>query len=761
MSTYKELMEKAKQPQNSAGSFNYLNQSPLDLDYLIHTLRNPTPDISVQKVLGFIYHYIPYVKYEHNLRVVFSSFLNNPVCFGKNVPSFEDNYLIVEVFKLIADKKLKVSQPTLPLKTFYDVILKELQHFVLFNPENSWKVLPVIAGLFLSNELRDELYTQANIVEYKWFFSDWDSTLDRLFKKCFQFSVSASTSPEIVKLSIVSLAVKYRRSEDLKLYTGRLGPAFLIRSLVELVYGLGSFSSAFAYSRFSWTNPQDPSLDEFLKNNVFQKPVVKHLNRLSFLLETLLGDLPHDLASFELIMDVASHLLVFNRQMNHFTAHQPLLNVDVIKEDNQYQLQYWFLLKGILFSQIIIFQGILTRFVSIKTHHVSFFNQFFTGGRVARMENEYRQICTKIIHSLYYLNFVLMAIGQGGFDGYNFVYYLCLEVVLQNNRKAEFEMFSRYLIGDYNEVNLHPEVLQRDYIARCKVLFALGLWENYLQEYKPKDPEFVDFVFRTTFDLVKSPSDYALTEAGHSVLLVHFSNKDNTKHSMKQVLEYFELLLSQFPSVLSPAQLSVGVETLGKKIMSSPVFYDHQSFYENSADEFLEFVFFKCASTTPGQTIRKSTNSTFLSAQPIMEIDAESTMSQLEKDANTDIVDENKTKKPKDSVEFSVIATSQKSPEAQFTNRAVPETSREAVISAFLNIIPYLPLNIFVRWLQKIWGLIDLSNFEERKFLTEKLWKILSENLDLNRCELAYVWWYETKGAVETNMGNKQTLFKL
>ena len=34
---------------------------------------------------------------------------------------------------------------------------------------NSWKILPIITGILLSNELRDQLYTEVNFVEYKWF----------------------------------------------------------------------------------------------------------------------------------------------------------------------------------------------------------------------------------------------------------------------------------------------------------------------------------------------------------------------------------------------------------------------------------------------------------------------------------------------------------------------------------------------------------------------------------------------------------------
>lgn len=746
MSTFRELMG-----QNGSvnSSFTQLNQSPLDLDYLIHTLRNPTLDTTVQKVLGYIYNYIPYVKVEHNLRVIFSSFLNNKVCFGDNVPSYEDNYLIIEVFKLITDKKLKVSQPTLSVKAYYTVLLKELQSFVSYDPlRNSWKALPILSGLWLSNQLRDQLYTKHNFLQYKWFFSDWDEQADALFKKCLRFTLSRSTPPNISNLSLLSLALKYNTKENIDDYLGKIPRSVVTLGLSDLVFG-----DAQRYHLFGDTGPHDPNWEIFVKENVLQKPALKHLNRLAFLLESLLQDLTYTEQNFQLIMHLASTMLDFNKRLNYFTAALRFLNVgsEEVTDENTFQAQYILLLKGFLFFEVIVFQGVLSRFVSLKNVSLGY-SLFRPRQHVSRIESEYRQIGQLILHSLYYLNFVLMTIGQGGFDGYNFVYYVCLEVCLQNNTQSQFETFTQYLIGDYNEVNLYFEALNRNYVARCKVLFVLGLWENYLQMVKNKNPRFVEFVFRTAFDLARNPhiQDHLLVEATHSVLLVYFTNKEDTSHDLEQVLNYFEILADQFPRILSANQLSVAVETLGKKIMLTPIIYENNGVHRTSVDEFLEFVFFKCQNTRPGQRIEKSSESVFTSAQPIQEIDAASTMSQLKKlnSDQTDIVKHNKRKKPKDLAGVNLLPQTPRDPRENFTKREVPETSREALIVAFLNIIPYLPLNIFVRWLDKIWLLIMASNAAERAYLTDKLWQVLSNNLDYNRCKLAYPWWYETKNAV-------------
>lgn len=757
MSTYKELSQ-----QRTAGnlSFAHSSQTALDLDYLIHTLRHPTPDTTVQKVLGYIYNYIPYVKVEHNLRVILASFLNSPVCFGSNVPSYEDNYLIIEVFKLITDTKLKVSQPTLSIKTFYEVLLKELQNFQLFDPiRNSWKVLPIISGVWLSRDLRDKLYTDNNILEFKWFFHDWDQKSDLLFKKSLQYSLSAAAPDNVTHLSIMSLALKYNVRENLGDYLVGIRGRFLIAKLDELIFGLGSNSRLYRY--FGQTGPEDPNRDEFLRKNVLQRPVVKHMNRLATLLERVLQDLPYNDEGFQLVMQLADSMLDFNRDMNHFTAGHVHLNSGTEKAENSFQSSYLLLMKGFLFLEVIVFQGILSRFVSPKNVSLMYL-LFRPKYHVSRIETEYTQICRKVLHSLYYLHYILMTIGLGGFDSYNFVYYVCLEVCLHNNRNSAFEYLTRFLVGNYTEVNLNHEALNRDYVARCKVLFVLGLWENYLQMPENRDPAFVDFVFATTIDLVRGHNveDQVLVEAAHSVLLVYFSNKDDTSAGLEQVLRYFEILADLFPGVLSANQLSVAVETLGKKILSTPILHGEGSLYRTSADEFLHFVYFKCQNSQPGQRISVASETVFSSAQPIQEIDAASTMSQLKRGSDqTNVVKANKRKKPKD-LEGLNLLPGRSDGTQHFTKREVPETSREALVVAFLNIIPYLPLSIFAFWLDKIWLLILSSNKQERAYLTDKFWRVLSENLDHNRCDIAYPWWYETKKAVEHNIGRMSEVSK-
>lgn len=264
---------------------DYPKATPQELDFLINDLRFPKPGTTIQTVLGYLYNYIPYIKHEHNLRLVIASFLNNPLCFGHQAPPMEQNYLILEVFKLITDKKLKISQPTLTIRNYYEVILTELTNFVSFNPTaNSWKILPILSGLFLSNELRDQLYTEVSYLDYGWFFSDWDNKAKSLFKKALGLSISPSHSDNIINLSLLSFAVIFKKTENVEEYSGQVPSSFIIPKLVELIILNPEDSSAVIF-KFFHLDPRDTQSMDIIQKEISQKPVIKHINKLSFLLE--------------------------------------------------------------------------------------------------------------------------------------------------------------------------------------------------------------------------------------------------------------------------------------------------------------------------------------------------------------------------------------------------------------------------------------------------------------------------------------------
>lgn len=781
------------------------NLSPQELDFLINELRNPKPDTTINKVLGYLYNYIPYIRHEHNLRLVIASFLNCPVCFGGSGTSisssfeFEKNYLIIEVFKLIIDKKLKISMPVISIKQFYTIILKELQNFQHYNPiMNSWKILPIITGILLSNELRDQLYTEVNFIEYKWFFANLDKEIYQLFNNALPHSLSQSLDNNINYLSLMSLALVFKNSErhhkdssDTVVHTKNISNIFMIQKLTEMIF-LDRKVSMLVYQKFFQLNPHNENIESVILNDIMNKPVVKHLNKLSFLLEHYFSALDFTQLEDQVVGQSLIIITNFNKHLNHETKNYTLFNnfnntPDARTGNNPLTQNFWFTMKNLLFSQIIIFQGILSRFLTANSRlltNKTFFwfspkkyygNRIDTTNNSNNIEYQYKDISLQIMTNLYYINFILLSIGQGGFDNYNFVYYLTIELALTTG--VRFEKLTLCLMNNYQEINMYPDVLNSNYIDTSKILFVLGVWENYFQQMNRLTQDrqqeiFNKEIYNIVINLVdaKKYANNDLLEASHSVLLFYFAN--NSKVNLDDVMRYVELVLEQFPQRISATQLSIAIETIGKKILSNPISYNNynsrgNNIFINSAEKFFIFLLNKYSRIEPGVPIKPKSitsvsssgsgeaNVSFTSAQPVNEIEAHATLNTLEQEGKlaNDVIDENKAKAPSKKIIKKYLpdlvgktkTNSDNHPFEFFDNRLTPETAREATIVSLINLVPYFPLSVFIPWLNQVWDLIVRSDSKEQQFLFNMLWKVISESLDINRGDLAIRWWYEEK----------------
>ncbi|KHC36732.1 putative peroxisomal biogenesis factor [Candida albicans P76055] len=791
-------------PSTLSGTPN-TNSSPQELDFLINELRNPKPDTTINKVLGYLYNYIPYIRHEHNLRLVIASFLNCPVCFGGSGTSisssfeFEKNYLIIEVVKLIIDKKLKISMPVISIKQFYTIILKELQNFQHYNPiMNSWKILPIITGILLSNELRDQLYTEVNFVEYKWFFANLDKEIYQLFNNALPYSLSQSLDNNINYLNLMSLALVFKNSErhhkdssDTVVHTKNISNIFMIQKLTEMIF-LDRKVSMLVYQKFFQLNPHNENIESVISNDIMNKPVVKHLNKLSFLLEHYFSALDFTQLEDQVVGQSLIIITNFNKHLNHETKNYTLFNnfnntPDARTGNNPLTQNFWFTMKNLLFSQIIIFQGILSRFLTANSRLLTnktffwFSSKKYYGNRIDTTNNnnnieyQYKDISLQIMTNLYYINFILLSIGQGGFDNYNFVYYLTIELALTTG--VRFEKLTLCLMNNYQEINMYPDVLNSNYIDTSKILFVLGVWENYFQQMNRltqhrQQEIFNKEIYNIVINLVdaKKYANNDLLEASHSVLLFYFAN--NSKVNLDDVMRYVELVLEQFPQRISATQLSIAIETIGKKILSNPISYNNynsrgNTIFINSAEKFFIFLLNKYSRIEPGVPIKPKSitsvlssgsgeaNVSFTSAQPVNEIEAHATLNTLEQEGKlaNDVIDENKAKAPSKKIIKKYLpdlvgktkTNSDNHPFEFFDTRLTPETAREATIVSLINLVPYFPLSVFIPWLNQVWDLIVRSDSKEQQFLFNMLWKVISESLDINRGDLAIRWWYEEK----------------
>ena len=402
-------------------------------------------------------------------------------------------------------------------------------------------------------------------------------------------------------------------------------------------------------------------------------------------------------------------------------------------------------------------------------------NRIDTTNNNNNIEYQYKDISLQIMTNLYYINFILLSIGQGGFDNYNFVYYLTIELALTTG--VRFEKLTLCLMNNYQEINMYPDVLNSNYIDTSKILFVLGVWENYFQQMNRltqhrQQEIFNKEIYNIVINLVdaKKYANNDLLEASHSVLLFYFAN--NSKVNLDDVMRYVELVLEQFPQRISATQLSIAIETIGKKILSNPISYNNynsrgNTIFINSAEKFFIFLLNKYSRIEPGVPIKPKSitsvsssgsgeaNVSFTSAQPVNEIEAHATLNTLEQEGKlaNDVIDENKAKAPSKKIIKKYLpdlvgktkTNSDNHPFEFFDTRLTPETAREATIVSLINLVPYFPLSVFIPWLNQVWDLIVRSDSKEQQFLFNMLWKVISESLDINRGDLAIRWWYEEK----------------
>ena len=689
--------------------------------------------------------------------------------------------------------------PVISIKQFYTIILKELQNFQHYNPiMNSWKILPIITGILLSNELRDQLYTEVNFVEYKWFFANLDKEIYQLFNNALPYSLSQSLDNNINYLSLMSLALVFKNSErhhkdssDTVVHTKNISNIFMIQKLTEMIF-LDRKVSMLVYQKFFQLNPHNENIESVILNDIMNKPVVKHLNKLSFLLEHYFSALDFTQLEDQVVGQSLIIITNFNKHLNHETKNYTLFNnfnntPDARTGNNPLTQNFWFTMKNLLFSQIIIFQGILSRFLTANSRLLTnktffwFSSKKYYGNRIDTTNNsnnieyQYKDISLQIMTNLYYINFILLSIGQGGFDNYNFVYYLTIELALTTG--VRFEKLTLCLMNNYQEINMYPDVLNSNYIDTSKILFVLGVWENYFQQMNRltqhrQQEIFNKEIYNIVINLVdaKKYANNDLLEASHSVLLFYFAN--NSKVNLDDVMRYVELVLEQFPQRISATQLSIAIETIGKKILSNPISYNNynsrgNTIFINSAEKFFIFLLNKYSRIEPGVPIKPKSitsvsssgsgeaNVSFTSAQPVNEIEAHATLNTLEQEGKlaNDVIDENKAKAPSKKIIKKYLpdlvgktkTNSDNHPFEFFDTRLTPETAREATIVSLINLVPYFPLSVFIPWLNQVWDLIVRSDSKEQQFLFNMLWKVISESLDINRGDLAIRWWYEEK----------------
>lgn len=485
------------------------SQAQNDVNMLLSILRSTSNNLQVSNLLSYVCHYFPRVKNEGNLKLLSSALFENSIIFN-DVININDSYLIIEAVKALFDTKIEISEPSLPLPEFYHSIIEALFESNLA----PYKKVLVITGILLSKPL----YETQSIPETHSFFEKSYSSLINLNHELLVtiFQNAQINGFEINTLTSIALSCSlpfFNKNQKLNLPHDQImlfTSDLLFKSSLGLNYG---------------------NTDQLSDSN---SPVLKHLSRLSFLIENCLLNG----VSYPILNSSFQDILRFSLNLNKRVVNSP---------------KSWDFLKNILFSIIIIFQG-------FSSFSLNLFNGLNS--------NQYSQISDEIMKTLFYLNFIIEKIGTGGFQAYNFVYLTTTDGLLQQ-KLPKAESLGHFFINSINltQINKNP-------FESSKALFALQYFESLTKNcseyyYNSVIQPFVSVIINNPS--LNLPTEFiqiqrSLIEASHSVILSTFKNQKNSLVITTTAINYLNIVLSQFPLFLSSNQLKLAIETIAGSI---------------------------------------------------------------------------------------------------------------------------------------------------------------------------------------------------
>jgi hypothetical protein len=578
-----------------------------DVELLLSILTSKHSKHTAQQLLSYMAHYMPRVKNEDNVTLLMNSFLLNDKVFS----SFEESYLVVEALKALFEQKIRISEPSLPLSKFFHGVLSA----VYASPVESWRKTCVLTGITLSKQLY-EVHSDPETHGYfeKCYTSVIRSNHEMIVQGFHSVSLNDYKVNSVWALSLACSLISF--TDHMK---AKLPHDAILMHIIDLV-----FSSPFGISR----GPLQAS----------DKPVVKHLSRLSFVVENcFLHGVKYP------IMDASlSKILDFSFELGARTKDSS---------------ETWDFLKSVMFALVIMLQG-----------YASFSLNIYNGLRAY----EYSTLTTKVIKTLYLSNFIMEKIGTGGFQAYNFVLYTTMDGLFQHSPLVAQEL-GRFMI-----LSLSIQLVPQSHYESSKALFALIFFESFTKTCDLDYYEQVVEPFVSHFiNLPRGPPQYhhmhrQLVESAHSVILSTFTPR-NAPITAARATSYLGTVLEQFPVFLSSRQLCLAVEAIAKNVAPPS-----DAYYLNK------------------DNLREVLHTLYIAI-------INCPCSLLLKEEGT----------------------------------GGPRTVRAALISSLISTVPFIPLTYVEQWLTNIW---ELS--EGDSYLEDKLWKTISESVDMQRGTVGIQWWY-------------------
>ncbi|CAN6600813.1 hypothetical protein TRVA0_001S09428 [Trichomonascus vanleenenianus] len=381
----------------------------------------------------------------------------------------------------------------------------------------------------------------------------------------------------------------------------------------------------------------------------------------------------------------AQDLNVLDEALNYMLDFVELLSESALRVPNLTDGS-WQVLKLCLFGVMIQLQGYCSLMLTAKKR------TFFRTAQPAR----WGYFAAKIVRCLSPIYFIVLHLSGSGFTAYDFVYYTCLDTLLDSPSRRELAHITRTLAGSTNIGSLSSSVVNRG-----RIVYILDFFESVVPYLDAATINRLVLPIAREFWVPGVHTDFAyfqpVLESAHSVMLAYLTTVASAAKESDAVTislidslvpEYLEAILTLFPEILSPVQLNLALVSM-VHVVTSPVYRTENP---HMADLLMDKLLIKCHETPSGVKIPK-------------------------------VGDEGK----------------------QDAGQESPPTTRAVLGSALIHAIPFVEdVAKLEQWLDSV-QLVIVSSGPEQGYLRNELWKMISGEVGLALADTAIRWWYSPK----------------
>lgn len=650
--------------------------------------------------------------------------------------------LLIDGFRAASNRKAQITDPTISPKNWALKILNSVENL---SPQEQWRALPPLAGI-IQAIATDNTTPSSQLI------------LDHHVKKQFQqlfvdyvnstISFYQSLGPNFCQIpsTLLSLSAVFAQLEDS--YKEQLNTQILLPLITDLVY-VSPFGLRDGVLLRSVAKDNDAvELNTALNDN----PVLRHLSSFSLLIQFLI----HNSHPTEDVEVISSALKVISAFAHSLSTEYQVLSNKIGPDKAEQNHKVWRFLKLSLFSIAISFQGYtgwllqhLPRYLYLK-HAVL--------------------VSSTIIEAFSHIYFIVAQVSLSGFPTYDFVYYSCLDILL--DPQFELEGISGIVENLAAPFMAIPDaqhsydLIEKSLVNRGKLIYLLNICEllTPLSPFHPRKRSKKDIV--TISDLIMplarqflvspDPAKSKMTvtyfqpvlESAHSVFLSIISTpsqaleknngsrnentlsgdisgasdqdkmdndtsfRDTQKFLDNEIISYLDTVLSLFPGVLSPNQFTLAITTIVRAFSPpSPMYVVNRS----RSHWILQQIYEKALDKIPPGHPLPQTIGTH--------------QQQLNNTENSQNADQQ--------------------------NIPIP-TTRAVVVSALIHSLPFVEISLLENWLDKTVQLVNNPTANgsvkpgpalslEQQFLEADLFQMISEELEQYKSNVGIRWWFKSR----------------